>query len=79
MVLSKLCTIVAKQSKKQWKPEFHAFVVDHKARKGSDEEAHLVSSRLEKLGAHSTQEKAQPDGLTADRFTIYHSTIALAG
>ena len=51
MVLSKLCMNLAEQNTKQWKAEFYAFIVDHKARIGSHEEAHLVSSRLQKLGA----------------------------
>ena len=57
MVLSKLCMNLAEQNKQKWKPEFHAFIVDHKARVGSHEEAHLVSSRLQKLGACSVQGK----------------------
>ena len=79
MVLSRLCMNLAEQNTKNWQPEFHAFIVNHKARFGSHEEAHLVSSQLQELGAHSAQEKAQPHGLIADRFTIYHSAIALAG
>ena len=48
---------LAEQKSKQWKPEFHAFIVDHKARVGSHEEAHLVSSRLQNLGTRSVQRK----------------------
>lgn len=35
--------------KKQFEFSFEAFIVDHKARKGSSEEAHLVSTRVYRL------------------------------
>ena len=51
MVLAKLCmSLPSVINEKLSRPKFHAFIVNHKARIGSHEEAHLVSSRLNKLG-----------------------------
>lgn len=50
MVLSKLCVSLRGRWENRSKPDFHAFVVDHKARVGSGEEAQLTASRLQNLG-----------------------------
>ena len=50
MVLSKLCMNLPEQLQSRSKPDFHAIIVDHKARVGSGEEAQLVASRLQNLG-----------------------------
>lgn len=51
MVLAKLCmSLPSVINKTLPKPDFQAFIVDHKARIGSHEEAHLVASRLKKMG-----------------------------
>ena len=48
--LSKLCISLPEQDERRPKPQFHAFVVNHKARPGSLEEAQLVSSGLQRFG-----------------------------
>lgn len=51
MVLAKLCmSLPSFINKTLRKPKFHAFIVDHKARLGSQQEAHLVASRLIEMG-----------------------------
>lgn len=49
MALARLC-IGPKNSDPKRLVGFHAFIVDHKARAGSTEEAKLVASRLQKWG-----------------------------
>ena len=50
MVLAKLCVDLSPLHKKASKLDFHAFIVDHKARVESSIEARTVASRLEGLG-----------------------------
>ncbi len=49
MALARLC-IGPKNSGTKRFIDFHAFIVDHKARAGSTEEAKLVASRLQEWG-----------------------------
>ena len=48
MALARLCS--GPKTNTKHSVDFHAFIVDHKARAGSAEEAKLVASRLQKLG-----------------------------
>ena len=50
MVLAKLCVDLSPLHKKPSDFDFHAFIVDHKARVESSIEARTVASRLEELG-----------------------------
>ena len=50
MVLAKLCVDLPPLHKKFSKFDFHAFIVDHKARVESSIEARTVASRLGELG-----------------------------
>lgn len=50
MVLAKLCVNLSPLYKTSPKFNFHAFIVDHKARVESSTEARTVASRLEELG-----------------------------
>lgn len=50
MALAKLCVELRKSRRYTYKPNFHAFIVDHKARPGSGKEADLVARRLTEIG-----------------------------
>jgi len=50
MALAKLCMELRKSRRYTYKPNFHAFIVDHKARPGSGKEANLVARRLSEIG-----------------------------
>jgi len=50
MALAKLCVELRKSRRYTYKPNFHAFIVDHRARPGSGKEANLVARRLSEIG-----------------------------
>ena len=50
MALAALCVNLKARKRKTFRPVFHAFIVDHKARPGSHEEAATVASRLKRSG-----------------------------
>ena len=50
MALATLCRKLQQRGRHLIRPRFHAFVVDHKARPGSGEEAAVVASRLNQMG-----------------------------
>lgn len=55
MALAQLCQMVewGRGHEYSLKPRFHAFIVDHKAREGSSQEAQLTALRLEQLSISS--------------------------
>lgn len=50
MALAVLCARMQQRRQGICRPSFHAFIVDHKARANSTEEAQTVALRLNKLG-----------------------------
>lgn len=50
MALAKLCVQLRNSRRYIYKPNFHAFIVNHNARSGSEKEAKLVAKRLSKIG-----------------------------
>jgi len=50
MALAKLCVDLKNSRRYTYRPRFHAFIVDHKARPGSGKEAKLVARRLSEIG-----------------------------
>lgn len=62
MALATLCRGIQSNARvtEQFEFSFEAFIVDHKARKGSREEALLVSTRVSGLlGVHRVRRKRQ--------------------
>jgi len=45
-----LCVDLKNSRRYTYRPRFHAFIVDHKARPGSGKEAKLVARRLSEIG-----------------------------
>ena len=52
----KLCVNLSPLYKKSSKFNFHAFIVDHKARVESSTEAQIVASRLQAFGKFRTEQ-----------------------
>lgn len=78
MVLAKLCmSLPSVINKTLPKPDFHAFIVDHKARVGSHEEAHLVASRLNKMGT-TPCESFSCNRLIPKRSAVDHYIVGVA-
>ncbi len=50
MALATLCVELKKSQRYTYKPNFHAFIVNHKSRLGSGKEAKLVARRLYEIG-----------------------------